>query len=184
MKAGILKTSFVLLLLCAVCGGAVASIWALASPKIAANREKEVQEAILSVYPESEQMNVQELSGEGVEKFEHFFYYTDPQSGEGRAYAAILSPKGFQDIIRMCVVTDEKGVILGVKVLSASETPGVGDRACSDSYLQGYRNLSGPLRFGDGIDAISGATVSSRTVLQAVNDVSLAVQEQIEKGEG
>ena len=65
--------------------------------------------------------------------------------------------------------------IVGVSITALSETPGLGSRVADRSYLDGYAGLYGMIKLGDGIDAISGATISSRSVLTGVNRALEAV---------
>ena len=59
-----------------------------------------------------------------------------------------------------------------VTVTSHSESPGVGTRVVdSADYLARYTGLSagGSLVLGQDVDAVTGATVSSTAVIEAVN---------------
>lgn len=58
--------------------------------------------------------------------------------------------------------------IAGVQILSHSETPGLGAKASDAAYLAQYQGKSGTLSLGEDIDAVSGATISSRAVLSGV----------------
>jgi electron transport complex protein RnfG len=83
--------------------------------------------------------------------------------------------KGFGGKIGVVVgVNLEKDEIVGIGVTTHSETPGLGSRAKTDpSFASQFKGLSmnEPLKVkGDGgkIDALSGATISSRGVCGAV----------------
>ena len=58
--------------------------------------------------------------------------------------------------------------IAGVQILSHSETPGLGAKASDAAYFAQYQGKSGTLSLGEDIDAVSGATISSRAVLSGV----------------
>lgn len=82
------------------------------------------------------------------------------------------------DVGVIAAVNIETDEIVGVGVTTHSETPGVGSRAKTDpSFVSQFKGLSMKAPFkvrGDGgdIDAISGATFTSRGVCAAVTDLS------------
>lgn len=99
----------------------------------------------------------------------------------GEAVAAVLSslaPDGYSGQIRLLVAIRADGQILGVRVASHSETPGIGDaiEARKSAWIDNFagRSLTDPAenrwrlrKDGGDLDAISGATVSSRAVVAA-----------------
>lgn len=88
------------------------------------------------------------------------------------------SDRGYADVISaMYAYSPEKQVITGFKVVEMRETPGLGDKISGDpGFLENFKNLEGKLLHAIAvvkhgtkknsweIDAISGATVSSRAV--------------------
>ncbi|RLB06757.1 MAG: electron transporter RnfG, partial [Deltaproteobacteria bacterium] len=79
------------------------------------------------------------------------------------------------DVIVMTAVDLSTLKITGVKVTQHKETPGVGTRAMTPSYLRRqYKGLSAKAeiklkKYGGQIDAVSGATRSSGAIADAVN---------------
>lgn len=67
--------------------------------------------------------------------------------------------------------------ILGVSVVSMSETPGLGSKIGDAEYLKNYAGDKGELELGRDVDAISGATISSRALLDAVNRATDAFED-------
>jgi electron transport complex protein RnfG len=102
----------------------------------------------------------------------------------GMPVAAVVSavaPNGFSGKIRLLVSIDLRGQILGVRVTSHSETPGLGDAIEADKsdWIKGFAGLAAidPLSStwvldedGGSFDKITGATVSSRAVLGAARN--------------
>jgi electron transport complex protein RnfG len=100
---------------------------------------------------------------------------------DGKAVAAVLTslaPDGYSGQIRLLVAITIDGQILGVRVASHSETPGIGDviEARKSPWIGTFsgRSLNNPeesrwrlRKDGGDIDAISGATISSRAVVAA-----------------
>ncbi len=65
------------------------------------------------------------------------------------------------------------GNMIGLDITSMSETPGVGTRAKEDSFTSKFRGLSKDTVFkvkadGGQIDAVTGATMTSRAVCEAI----------------
>jgi electron transport complex protein RnfG len=99
----------------------------------------------------------------------------------GKPVAAVLTslaPDGYSGQIRLLVAVTIDGQILGVRVSNHSETPGIGDviEADKSPWIGSFdgRSLGEPeesrwrlRKDGGDIDAISGATISSRAVVAA-----------------
>ena len=86
-----------------------------------------------------------------------------------------LSAKGYygENSLNLFIAFDNNGAIAGIYPISTQETPGLGSKATEADYLQQYIGKSEPVtvsKDGSGdIDAISGATVSSESLGNAVN---------------
>ncbi len=93
-----------------------------------------------------------------------------PPSGKGKAIA--VSPRGYGGPIEMLVGIDEKGKVSGVKVLSHRETPGLGANIAQPKFLDQFKGktLKDPIEPKKDIDALTGATISSRAVCEGVKD--------------
>ncbi len=97
--------------------------------------------------------------------------------GKVRSVAFSASGKGFGGDVGLMVGVDvETGKIFGVGVTTHSETPGIGSRAKSEPDLVNrFAGLSVSQEFkvkseGGQIDAISGATVTSKGVCDAATN--------------
>jgi electron transport complex protein RnfG len=104
---------------------------------------------------------------------EHLYFAR--KAGQTVGVWAIAVKKGYGGPIRMLISADVNGKVLGVRVLAQQETPGYGARIVGDraEWLQlftGRTRDAPPLLRQDGgdIDAITGATVTSRSVTRAV----------------
>ncbi len=97
----------------------------------------------------------------------------------GLAYE-IVGP-GYAGDIRLILGLDAKGEVLGVRVLSHAETPGLGDKieASRDDWILGFNGLSmgDPPeqewyvdKDGGRFDSFSGATITPRGVVKAIRD--------------
>ncbi len=93
---------------------------------------------------------------------------------EGSTSTANASVMGYGGPVLVRLTLDAQGRIAALDVGGArfSETEGVGSRIKDESYLQAFLGLRPPLTLGKEIDAISGATVSSRALVDAVNEAA------------
>ena len=102
-------------------------------------------------------------------------------SGAPTGYAIVAAAPGFADVIGVIFGYDPATrTVLGMKVLESKETPGLGDRIEKDtawvaqfvgalSPLEGVKSGRGTGKPAE-IDLITGATISSRTVVRIIND--------------
>jgi len=102
----------------------------------------------------------------------------------GKPVAAILTsvaPSGYNGNIKLLVAIRYNGAIMGVRVVSHQETPGLGDSidAKKSNWIHSFdgHSLSQPDDLGwhvvkDGgiFDQFTGATISPRAVVKAVHD--------------
>lgn len=112
-------------------------------------------------------------------------FFVGVMDGAPRAVTFETSGKGYGGDVGLMVgidVTDNQ--IMGVGVTTHGETPGMGAKAKTDpSFVAQFRELplEGPVKVtGDGgsINAISGATITSRAVCSATND-ALQIYEKL-----
>jgi electron transport complex protein RnfG len=101
-------------------------------------------------------------------------------SGNPVGFALQARGFGFQDIITLIFGYDpETDQVLGMKVLSHLETPGLGDKIVKDTaFVAGFEGAQAPLQgvkpdrnTGDPnqVDMITGATISSQAIIDIIN---------------
>ncbi len=92
------------------------------------------------------------------------------EKGEFIGYIAPGSARGYSSVIQLLVGVGTDGTIKSVAITSQQETPGLGTRISGKDFLSGFNSLkAGRLKLGSDVEAISGATISSRAALKAVN---------------
>lgn len=110
--------------------------------------------------------------------------YAVTVNGESDGYALKIVASGSQGNIEMMVGVDGEGTVTGVSIVDNSETAGIGSKVMDNEPLasgvpvldqfQGKTAADMPLTVGSNVDAISGATVSTKGVTAGVN-AALAV---------
>jgi electron transport complex protein RnfG len=99
------------------------------------------------------------------------------ENGELLGYIARAEGRGYGGTITLLVGVTIDGRVKKVRVLSHSETPGLGARIAEEDFLSQFENRTVDKvllrREGGEIDAVSGATISSRGVVNAVREKML-----------
>ena len=165
--AYILRLALTLLVITSVVAALLAGINAITAPIIAASKEAKTQEAIEAVLPGG---------GKEIAFTDSTGLVTKVYASE-TGYAVQVAPSGFGGTITMMVGVNKDGAVLGIAVISHTETAGLGSIAGEKSskgeaFRAQFEGLSGILavtKDGGQIDAISSATITSRAVTQGVN---------------
>jgi len=91
-------------------------------------------------------------------------------TGQIIGYAATSTAPGYGGPIDVLVGVDPNGVVLGVEIVAQRESPGFFRLVKKSDLIADYtgRAVTDPLRLGDDLDAITGATVSTEGVTNAV----------------
>ncbi|MEJ2128854.1 MAG: FMN-binding protein [Woeseiaceae bacterium] len=182
-------------------GVAIIAIYESTLPTITANKARELREAVFKVLPGVEQMQAlvyrdgELVAVEAPEKDEPVVYGGYDQSGEFAGYAIPAQGPGFQDTIALIYgYKPGEKMVVGMEVLESRETPGLGDKIYKDAdFVGAFRALAvepeiiavkkGTRTQPNQIDAITGATISSKAVVRIINEAHAAWSEQLEEGQ-
>ena len=155
-----------------VSGSVLVCVYNYASPIIKDNEEKALKEAIFRVLLEAE--TYQEITIEGVT-----VYKCLDRDGDNIGYAFTASGNGYQGKIELMAALDKDLRRMGgIEILESSETPGLGSEIGEPFFKAQFRGLSvmpritftkGPLSEDNQIQAITGATISTRAVVEILN---------------
>ena len=105
-------------------------------------------------------------------------YYIGTSGGETVGYVFETEAKGYGGTVKVMTGIDVEGNITGVVILSHSETPGLGANADRASFTDQYKQAApeGGITLvktkapAEGeVEALTGATITSRAVTDAVN---------------
>jgi len=174
-------------------GGSLAFVYRWARPQIEAHERELLRQAIFSVLPETKSYEFSEKDGVEI-------YQCEDSSGNLVGYAFVAEGGGYQDKIKMMVgLRPDFKTLGGIEVLYSRETPGLGGKIDSEDILQPagktftkqFRELevSPPIEYVKGkkptspnqIQAITGATISSRSVVEIINETVARVREIVEE---
>ena len=179
----ILRLAATLLAICAVVALALAGVNAITKDKIAAVKAEKTQKAISEVLPSVSGVEEIAFTDETglVRKVYQAQYPVDQMDllyyGGAECYAVEVTPAGFNGEITMMVGVDSTGKVLGISIISHTETAGLGavaaannakGQAFRDSFIDLFAPVS-PSKDGGQADTITGATITSRAICDGVN---------------
>ncbi len=106
---------------------------------------------------------------------EYTYYIGKNANGETVGYTVTTLDKSYGGDIEVMTGFDTDGKITGVEILTIDDTPGLGMNAKNDEFRNQYIEKSGELTVSktasadDEIQAITGATITSKAVTRCVN---------------
>jgi electron transport complex protein RnfG len=175
-----------------VSGIAIIGIYESTLPTITANKARELREAVFKVLPGVTQMqplvyrDSKLVVVEVPDKDEPVIYGGYDAQLDFVGYAMPAAGPGFQDTIAILYgYKPEQKIVVGMEVLESRETPGLGDKIYKDAeFVGGFSALSiepeivavkkGTKSQPNEIDAITGATISSKAIVRIINETHAA----------
>jgi electron transport complex protein RnfG len=184
----IFRYGFILAIICLMAAGLLAGMNMLTKDRIQAQSQAEELNSLKEVLPEAD-------SFEPVKENDTIIYYIGKNSGrETVGFVFRASGKGYSSVIETVAGITPEGTIAGIKVLNQNETPGLGARICEvkddktiGDVLKGVKQgpeqkpwfqqqFSGKKTMDlDQVQAITGATVSSRAVIESVKKRAIEI---------
>ena len=162
----VLRLALTLLMITSVVAVLLAGVNMITAPAIAELNAKNTQAAIEAVLP----------GGGDLVEFPETALVSKVYASE-TGYAVEVTPGGFDNTITMMVGVDKSGNVLGIDVVSHTETAGLGAVADAETpagiaFRQQFVGTSGSVsvsKDGGTIDAITGATITSRAICAGIN---------------
>ena len=156
-----------------ISGGFLSGVSNWADPLIAMNKQKATEEAIFLVQPEGK--SYEHIKLKDVEIYKVF-----DENKKPLGYSLAYEGNGFQGNIRLMIgLSNDINSIVSIEVLEQVETPGLGTKITEDHYKNQYKKLStvpnlnwvkeGTSPKENEIVAITGATISSKSVVAIIN---------------
>jgi len=183
----IIKLAVTLFLTCCVVAGLLGAVNMVTEPNITAINKAKTEEAMKAVVADPEGSSFSdplEITAEmeaaaasaGGSVTEA---YAVEAGGASAGHALKIVASGSQGSIEMMVGLDAEGVVTGVSVVKNAETAGIGSKVMSNEpnakgvpvldQFQGKSAADGTLAVGTNVDAITGATVSTKGITAGVN---------------
>lgn len=168
--AYILRLTVTLLLITAIVAGLLGLVNFLTEDKIQALEDEKARSAMREVLP-ADSYEPLETAAEGVSAL-----YRADEAG----YVVRVSVSGFGGMVDMMVGISNDCAVTGVSIVSHSETASLGANCTREDFRAQFVGKTGELavtKDGGQIDALTGATVTSRAVTKGVNLALACVQE-------
>lgn len=165
-----------LCVICVVVAGLLAFVNSVTEPVIATNEQREFEKAMTEVLP----------GAESFERIEEFSFTTDLSGVTLNSFykadcgfvVSTTCNEGYGGDINVMVGVNNDFTVNRIKIMSMSETAGLGAKAGEEEFWGQYGGLKseiGVVKNNGGspedntVSAISGATVTSKAVTKAVN---------------
>ncbi len=165
----ILRLVLTLFVICSMVAGLLAGVNAITKDRIAAAKAQKTLDAIAEVLPDGD-------TAKELERFSDASGMVTAVYASKSGYAVKVAPNGFGGTIDMMVGISKDGKVLGISIISHAETPSLGAVAADKGskgqvFREQFKDYDGSL------DAISGATITSKAVQSGVDAAIQCVKE-------
>ena len=160
----IFKPIVVLCAICIIVTGALAATNSVTKPIIDAAIIAAQEAARTELLPDA--TGFTKVEGVSVENVSDIY-----AADNGVGTVITCAGKGYGGTVTVMVAFTPDGTIKQLKITEQAETQGLGTKVTTDpGYWARYEGLEAkPLALGTDVDAMSGATISSRALMSAVN---------------
>lgn len=175
----ILKLGAILFMTSVVAATSLAAVYSITKPRILKSKEAEFIASLTLALPGADKDAILPVIKDGTVLF--YKGYTSPDTLKLVGYAFTGRAFGYSSVIETMVGVDSTGRVIGIRVLSQMETPGLGTKIQEVKYGEKaawvQKQFVGKMAAGcqvdkDGgeIDSITGATISSRATARSVSE--------------
>lgn len=179
----ILKPAIALFAICLVATILLALTNSVTTDKIAVIAQQTADSARQTVFPDAASFSDAKQVGDSE------YYEALDEEGNVIGYTFATKSKGYGGDVSIMTGVRADGTVNGIEVLDVSnETPGLGQNAKKDDFKNRFVDMSGVIGVStasktaeNGIDALTGATYTSKGVTDAVNQ-ALSLYCQIVEG--
>ncbi len=178
MKADTLKKVFPIISITVVVFIAVTLLGltdTVVRPRIEWQKEQKIQDMLKEIFPDMTEYTLED---------DIYMIYSD---GAEIGFAFLAVGKGYGGNIDILVGLENETTVKGVTIISHLETPGLGARVTESSFRDQFAGLNiddvALKRDGGQIDAVTGATISSGAVVDAVRATAMEKVKSLEKRE-
>ena len=170
MKSTIsIRPTLILALICLLATLLLAGLNHLTTPIITENEEQTANETYAALLPEADGFTALSCDIDGVTAV--------MEANNGAGYVITAQSRGYGGQVPAAVAFSSDGTILGVTMMENSETPGLGQKVTEDAFSGQFTGRDASEFTIDDIDAITGATISSKAAVSAINLAIEAYQE-------
>lgn len=171
----IVRVGLILFAITAIAALILAGVNKVTAPVIKEQQEQKMQDAMKKVLPDATEFEKIETELPQETSVNEIY-----ESDAG--FVVMALPKGYGGEISMAVGVDKDFTVTGIKIISQSETAGLGAKCVDEEWQKQFAGKTENIEVskngatGNQIDAISSATITSRAVTKGVNDAIAAVK--------
>lgn len=159
-----MQLGLILLAFCVVATALLAYVNSFTKPKIEAIKLKEAADARNELIPDSD---FEEVSGDLT-----YYIARDKTTKEIKGYTFTAEQIGYGGPVKTMAAVDKDFEVISIKVIQQTETPGLGTNATSPKFTDQFKAKNADQlqvdKDGGAIKALTGATITSRAVTNAV----------------
>lgn len=202
-SATIFRDAFILFIITLVAGLCLGFVYQITKEPIAKAEEGRKQKAYQQVFPGAAFEETEELKAFTINSADYFngenikgteiseIRQAVDESGTLLGYVlTFVGKEGYGGNITMSMGINTEGGITGISVLSMSETPGLGAKCTDKSFTDQFSGIQADSivytktgKSADNeIDALSGATITTNAVTDAINSARKFMREQVLPG--
>jgi len=172
-----IKLGLILLLITGIAGFLLGGAYEITKAPIAASIEADKQAAMKEILPKADKFEKADVKIEGNEKISEV--NAGLKGTEITGFAIKVTSKGYAGPIEIMVGISNDGKVSGIKILSHTETPGLGANAPQPKFSDQFKNKTSTDKIEvvkmapskeNQIQALTGATITSKAVTLGVND--------------
>ncbi len=168
----ILRLSLTLAFVGLVSAAALTGMENLTAPIIAERQEAEYRQALELFFPDFESFETERIEDD-------YFDLISDGSGNLVGIMSTIQQAGYDGFITYNLALNKDGEIVGLLIISHSETPGIGDVITTEPFQEQFfgKSYADPIVAGDDVDTVSGATVSTAAMITSIRRVVGVVAE-------
>lgn len=189
-----------LLVICSIVAVIVAFVNSITKEKIAYNEKLDTADALSGIYSADYDGKAFEVDGDSfvikdkektvvtakvadcsyISEDITALYVLSASDGTTSGFCVAIEPMGMKDVIKMLVAVNADGTVKGVKIVSMSETSGIGTKATDEKwFLEQFVGHGAEIPQSNEIKIISGATKTTKPIINAVGTAAEQVGKYI-----
>lgn len=186
-KESILKLGIKLLIITAVAGLILGFVFNVTKAPIADQEKSNNEAAMKELIVTADKFEKKDITlTDGVLEVNE-----GKKGNDVAGYTLKMSTKGYGGKIQLMVGISKEGKLAGIKILSQSETPGLGANATLPLFYEQYKEkpiikdlevVKSGTSEDNQIQALTGATITSKAVTTGVNEAIKFYKENLEGG--
>lgn len=171
----VLKPGLVLLIVSVIAAVLLGYVYEITKEPIAKQDQLAKETALKAVLPSAQSFKEGEFAAPEGTTITTVF--TGLAGDDAVGYVLGVAPKGYSGAIEFMVGISKDGVVQGISILKHSETPGLGANAPQPFFADQFKNKNSQIEVvksaptkENQIQALTGATITSKAVAKGVND--------------